>query len=166
MISDNVNLATIDLEDFYLGTPLPHSEFIRIPTRFIPPKVIAFYKLRQYIHKGALYCEILKTHCGLPQAGALSQERLFRHLEKHGYRQLSHSPSLFRKHDGSIRFALVVDDFAVVWKDKKSTTHFITTLRKLYTVKIDWEGYKYLGDDGYRNRPNRPTCHHINAGVH
>ena len=54
MISDNVNFATIDLEDFYLGTPLPHSEFIRIPTRFIPPKVVAFYKLRQYIHKGAL----------------------------------------------------------------------------------------------------------------
>ena len=25
MISDNVHLATIDLEDFYLGTPLPHS---------------------------------------------------------------------------------------------------------------------------------------------
>jgi hypothetical protein len=155
MISDNANFATIDLEDFYLGTPLPHSEFIRIPTRFIPPKVIAFYKLRQYIHNGALYCEVLKTHYGLPQAGALSQERLFRHLAKHGYRQLSHSPSLFRNHDGSIRFALVVDDFAVVWKDKKNITHFITTLRKLYTVKIDWEGSKYLGMDIAIDRTDR-----------
>ncbi len=45
MISDDIQLATIDLEDFYLGTHLPHAEYIRIPMKFIPPKVIAFYKL-------------------------------------------------------------------------------------------------------------------------
>ena len=83
MISDNIALATIDLEDFYLGTPLPHAECIRIPSRFIPPKVIAYYKLGQYLHKGTLYCAVLKIHYGLPQAGALSQGRLFLHLAKH-----------------------------------------------------------------------------------
>jgi hypothetical protein len=82
MISDDIQLATMDLEDFYLGTPLPHPEYIRIPTKFIPPKVIAFYKLKEFVHKGALYCAVLKTHYGLPQAGALSQERLFCHLAK------------------------------------------------------------------------------------
>jgi hypothetical protein len=137
MISDDINLYTIDLEDFYLGTPLPHAEYIRIPTRFIPPKVIAYYKLRPYIQKGALYCEVLKTHYGLPQAGALSQVYLFLHLAKYGYHQLKHSPSLFRNSDGSIRFAIVVDDFAVIWKDKQSIKHFIQTLRTLYTVKVD-----------------------------
>jgi hypothetical protein len=140
MISDNINLATIDLEDFYLGTPLLLAEYIRIPSRFIPPKVIAYYKLGPYLHKGALYCAVLKTHYGLPQAGALSQQRLFLHLAKHGYRQLEHSPSLFRNHDGSIRFSLVVDDFAVIWKNKSNIKHFIQTLRKLYTVKVDWAG--------------------------
>jgi hypothetical protein len=103
--------------------------------------------LKQFLHKGALYCVVLKTHYGLPQAGALSQQRLFRHLEKHGYHQLVHSPSLFRNLDGSIRFALVVDDFAVIWKNKSSIKHFIQTLRKLYTVKVDWKGSKYLGMD-------------------
>ena len=147
MISDDINLATIDLEDFYLGTPLPHPEYIRIPTRFIPPKVIAFYKLQKFIYKGALYCAVLKTHYGLPQAGALSQQRLFQQLAQHGYHQLTHSPSLFRNHDGSIRFSLVVDDFAVIWKDKPKINHFIQTLRKLYTVKVDWSGSKYLGMD-------------------
>ncbi len=47
MIFDDINLSTIDLEDFYLGTSLPHAEYIRIPIRFIPPKVIAYYKLKQ-----------------------------------------------------------------------------------------------------------------------
>jgi hypothetical protein len=155
MISDNINLATVDLEDFYLGTPLPHPEYIRIPTKFIPPKVIAFYKLKKFIYKGALYCAVLKTHYGLPQAGALSQQRLFRHLAEHGYHQLSHSPSLFRNHDGSIRFSLVVDDFAVIWKDKTKIKHFIQTLRKLYTVKVDWSGSKYLGMNIDIDRENR-----------
>ncbi len=100
-------------------------------------------------------CAVLKTHYGLPQVGALSQERLFHHLEKHGYRQLSHSQALFRNHDESIRFALVVDDFAVIWKQKTSIDHFIDTLRKLYTVKIDWEGPKYLGMNISVNRTHR-----------
>jgi hypothetical protein len=38
MISDKINLSTVHLEDFYLGTPLPHPEYIRIPTRFIRQK--------------------------------------------------------------------------------------------------------------------------------
>ncbi len=70
MISDNAEFTTMDLEDFYLGTSLPFPEFIRIPAKFIPKKVIAFYKLKQFIQKGALYCAVLvlKTHYGLPQA--------------------------------------------------------------------------------------------------
>jgi hypothetical protein len=155
MISDDVQFSTIVLEDFYLGTNLPRPEYIRIPTRFIPPKVIAHYKLQKYIKKNALYCAVLKTHYGLPQAGALSQERLFAHLAKHGYIQLAHSQSLFRNRDGSIRFSLVVDDFAVVWRDKASTMYFIQTLRKLYTVKVDWQESKYLGMDIAINRPKR-----------
>jgi hypothetical protein len=155
MISDNAAFSTIDIEDFYLGTPLPHPEFIRISTKFIPAKVIAFYKLKPFIHKGALFCMVLKTHYGLPQAGALSQERLFAHLEQHGYHQLFHAPALFRNKDGTIRFALVVDDFAVVWSSAASMQHFIATLRKLYTVKIDYRGSKYLGLDININRRHR-----------
>ncbi len=95
--------------------------------------------------KGALFCSVLKTHYGLPQAGALSQERLFAHLEQHGYFQLFHAPALFRNKNGTIRFALVVDDFAVVWSSKDDMDYFLQTLRKLYTVKVDFKGQKYFG---------------------
>jgi hypothetical protein len=155
MISDNCSFATVDLEDFYLGTTLPHPEYIRIPTRFIPKKVIDFYKLKKYLHKGALYCIVLKTHYGLPQAGALSQDRLFQHLEVNGYHQLFHAPALFRNQDGSIRFALVVDDFAVVWSSSNAMQHFLNTLRKLYTIKVDFQGLKYLGISIDICRPKR-----------
>jgi hypothetical protein len=53
-------------------------------------------------------------------------------------------------------FALVVDDFAVVWKDKTSVDRFIDTLRKLYTVTVDWDGSKYLG---MKISINRIQCH-------
>jgi hypothetical protein len=155
MISDDAHFATMDIEDFYLGTPLPHPEYIRIPTRFIPPKVIAYYKLQEFIQSGALYCAVLKTHYGLPQAGALSQQRLFEHLRNHGYHQLGQSQSLFRNNDGSVRFALVVDDFAVVWRTKRGIQHLIATLRKLYTIKVDWKGSKYLGMEIDINRTDR-----------
>jgi hypothetical protein len=90
MISDNAAFSTVDLEDFYLGTDLPHPEFIRIPVTFIPKKVLLFYSLEKFLHNGALYCMVLKTHYGLPQAGALSQARLFAHLEHHGYLLITH----------------------------------------------------------------------------
>ncbi len=155
MISDNAAFSTVDLEDFYLGTSLPHPEYIRIPVTFIPKAVLDFYLLQPYLHKGALYCVVLKTHYGLPQAGALSQKRLFDHLENNGYHQLFHAPSLFRNKDGTVRFALVVDDFAVVWSSQTAMTHFLQTLRRLYTVKVDYKGSKYLGMTININRRER-----------
>jgi hypothetical protein len=54
-------------------------------------------------------------------------------------------------------FSLVVDDFAVLWTNKRSTDHFITTLRQLlvYSIKINWEGTKYIGMDININRKKR-----------
>jgi hypothetical protein len=155
MISEDANLTTVDLTDFYLGTDLPHPEYIRIPRHMIPNKVIEFYALSSFFNNGALYCSVHKTHYGLPQAGALSQQRLFQHLAAHGYTQIPSSPSVFRNCDASIRFTLVVDDFAIVWKDKTAIDHFINTLTKLYQVKVNWEGSKYLGMSIRINRPKR-----------
>jgi hypothetical protein len=90
-----------------------------------------------------------------PQAGALSQQRLFKHLEANGYFQCPNTPSFFRNHDGSIRFSLVMHDFAVLWTNKLSMDHFITTLCKLYSIKINWEGTKYIGMDININRKKR-----------
>jgi hypothetical protein len=125
MISEDANWTTVDLTGFYLGTNLPHPEYIRIPRNLIPDNVIEFYELTSYLNNDALYCSVHKTHYGLPQAGALSQQRLFNHLAEHGYSQIPSSPSVFRNHKGTIRFTLVVDDFAVVWKDKTEVDHFI-----------------------------------------
>jgi hypothetical protein len=131
MISEDANFSTIDLTDFYLGTDLPHPEYIRIPIRLIPSNVIEVYKLKKVTTSNALLCSVHKTHYGLPQAAALNQQRLFRHLKKHGYNPLPSSPSVVRNNDGTIRFTLVVDDFAVLWTNQKSMNHFLYTLTEL-----------------------------------
>ena len=37
MISEDAQWSTMDLTDFYLGTDLPHPEYLRIPEAMIPP---------------------------------------------------------------------------------------------------------------------------------
>jgi hypothetical protein len=155
MIFENSNWSTLDLTDFYLGTDLPHPEYIRIPENMIPVVVTEWYGLRPYIHNHILYASVHKTHYSLPQAGALTQQRLFRHLHQHGYRKIADTPSCFRNNSGTIRFSLVVDDFAVVWTSKEGMNHLIHTLRKLYQVKVNWEGNKYLGVGIDVDRTNR-----------
>ncbi len=63
--------------------------------------------------------------------------------------------SYFHNHNGTVRFSLVVDDFAVVWSSKTDMNHFIQTLRQLYTVEVDWNGGKYLGMTIDINRKER-----------
>ncbi len=167
MISENANWSTIDLTDFYLGTDLPHPEYIRIPRHLIPFSIIEFYALEQFFSSNALYCSVQKTYYGLPQAGALSQQRLFRHLKMHGYVQIPSTPSVFRNAAGTIRFSLVVDDFAIVWTDQASIDHFIATLRKLYQVKVNWKGTKYLGMDTAIDRASKHiTLTMKHEGIH
>jgi hypothetical protein len=102
-----------------------------------------------------LFCSVHKTHYGLPQAGALSQQQLFQHLHQHGYDQLPSTPSVFRNKSGSIRFTLVVDDFGVVWTNQADLDHLIHTLTMLCQVKVDVAGSKYLGMDIRINRKKR-----------
>jgi len=121
----------------------------------IPERVRKLYILDQYTTSKAIYFSVHRTQYGLPHAGALSQQRLFEHLEQNEYSQCQHTPSFFRNKDGSVRFSLVVDDFAILWTNKQSMDHFIATLRQLYSVKINWEGTKYIGMDIDIDRKNR-----------
>ena len=45
-------------------------------------RVVKFYNLTQFVNSKAIYFSVHRTHYGLPQAGALSQQRLFKHLEQ------------------------------------------------------------------------------------
>ena len=144
-LSDDENLMVLDIKDYYLGTPLDTTEFISIDCKFIPEDCMIKYNLHQYVHNGRILHSVHKGMYGLPQAGALSQKQLVKHLETDGYYQSKLVPCLFIHRTNSIRFTLIVDDFLVKYKALQDAQHLITTLQKLYTLKIDMEAKKYIG---------------------
>ncbi len=82
IVSSNKKWRTLDIADFYLGTPLPPSryEYIRISLKMIPAEIMKRYQLYGLERSCFVYFEIRHCMYGLPQAGRLSQIRLIEHV--------------------------------------------------------------------------------------
>jgi hypothetical protein len=102
VISDNAHWMTIDIKDFYLGTPLLRPEYVRIPTRLLPPATIDNHNLQPYIANGSALFQVSKGMYGLPQAGLLAQQRLIEHLAAHDYVQTPTSCLFRHATDGTV----------------------------------------------------------------
>jgi hypothetical protein len=147
-VSDKKKWFTIDIKDFYLGTPLPETryEYIRIERKKLPPDSIAAHNLEPLFYNDAVYFQIRKCMYGLPQAGRLSQLRLISHLAKHGYHQSPNTPCLFQHETLDVTFCLVVDDFGVRYGTQSDADHLVATLRANdYELTINDTGDTYLG---------------------
>lgn len=145
VVSDDASVMTLDIKDYYLGTPLDTTEYIRIDCKFIPEDCMIKYNLHQYIHNGSVLHSVHKGMYGLPQAGNLSQKQLIKHLLPHGYYQSKQVPCLFLHTTNSIKFTLIVDDFCVKYKNIIDAHHLIETLKKLYILKVDMSAKKCIG---------------------
>ena len=49
---------SLDVKNYYLGTPMDDYEYMFIPINSIPEEIIAHYKLRDLVHNGRVYIEI------------------------------------------------------------------------------------------------------------
>jgi len=56
----NARFMTMDLANFYLGTPLDRPEYVQIKIDVIPKEFINEYDLMQFSHNGWIYFEITK----------------------------------------------------------------------------------------------------------
>ena len=96
VISTDSQWMTADITDFYLGTPLERPEYMRIHRKQIPQEIQTKYNLTSLWKDDQFMVKIVKGIYGLPQAGKLAQERLFKHLSEHGYYECPNTPCLFR----------------------------------------------------------------------
>ena len=87
---------TMDISNFYLGSPLPRPEFMRLPIRLIPDKIIQKYNLKQIEEDGTVYLKIVKGMYGLPQAGKIANELLIKRMRTAGYHPCQFTPGLWR----------------------------------------------------------------------
>ena len=136
---------TIDISDFYLDTPLPGKEYMRIPVKLIPACIMEQYQLAGLVHNGFVYIEISKGMYSLPQSDILANDCLQANLLEHGYKQATHTPGFFNHETRLVTFSLIVDNFSVKYVGEDHAQHFITTLQLLHHITIDWTGTKYCG---------------------
>ena len=136
---------SIDIKDFYLGTPMARYEYLRIPVKFIPLDIMEQYNLWSLVHNDHVMAEIRKGMYGLPQAGILAYLRLVKHLNSFGYHATANTPGLFRHRSRPVTFSLVVDDFGVKYIGDAHAQHLIDALRSLYTITTDWTDTLYCG---------------------
>ena len=144
-VSEDANLASADLKDFYLAEELERPEYLRIPLKLFTDKVLDELNLRQFIDRDCIYFEVVRTMYGLPQAGYLSQKGLVKHLNQAGYFEDPIVPMLFTHQSNGVSFCLVVDDFIIKYKQKSALDHLLNTLRAKYEVTVDDTCSKYLG---------------------
>ena len=142
----DAKFMTADIKDFYLGTPLPTTEYMTIKLDHIPSDVIAKYDMAKYASNGAVTVSVHKGIYGLPQAGKLAQDRLITHLAANGYHLAPHTPCLFKHESRNIAFTLVVDDFGIKYTKAEDADHLLHVLRQLYTMTEDRSHIqKYVG---------------------
>jgi hypothetical protein len=81
----------IDINNFYLNTPLERFEYMVINLSSLPQETIEKYDLIELSQDGKVYIKIQKGMYGFPQAGILANELLQRNLAKDGYRPTTHT---------------------------------------------------------------------------
>ena len=146
---------TMDVANFYLGTPMERPEYMRLPFKIIPQEIIDKYDLEQKFEDGLVYAKIHKGMYGLPQARLLANNLLSKRLVAAGYYQCQFTPGLWRHVWRPITFALVVDDFGIKVSGDVHANHLVKTLTKHYDVTINWKGELFVGiklEWDYKNR--------------
>jgi hypothetical protein len=126
--TEGAKYMCLDVNNFYLGTPMDYFEYMRIPIKLIPQEIIVQYNLLPLISDGHVYIEVQKGMYGLLQAGILTNQLLARRLAIHGYHQTKFTPGLWRHVTCPIQFALVVDDFGVQYVGREHSQHLIDAL--------------------------------------
>ena len=136
---------SLDIKDYYLGTPMNRYEYMRIPVADIPPDVMEQYHLADKVHNGYVLVEIRKGMYGLAQSGYIANVRLQKHLLKYGYKTAEHTPGLFTHESNGNTFLLVVDGFGLKYTGEENAQHLINALKDLYEITVCWEGDQYCG---------------------
>ena len=94
IVSEGARMLTLDLTDFYLGSILPHPEYMWLTRDQIPPDIQDRYMDTICWRGDRALVRIDNGIYGLPQAGKLAQDDLIPLLESGGYYQCRNTPLL------------------------------------------------------------------------
>jgi hypothetical protein len=121
-------MMMMDINNYYLGTPLPRFEYMKMLLSCFPMVRIQKYNINALAVNGWVYIEIRKGMYGLKKAGLLANQLLQTRLAPFGYYPARHTPGLWLHQTRPISFTLVVDDFAVKYIVKQHAEHLRNAL--------------------------------------
>ena len=137
---------TLDIKNFYLGTPMTYFQYIRVKREIIPQEVMDEYNFTIETD-GHVYFEIRRGMYGLKEAGIIAFKQLVNKLRPYGYEPMKHTPGFWRHTTRKTTFTLCVDDFGVKYFSKDDANHLINAVKDHYEVTTDWKGQLYIGMD-------------------
>jgi hypothetical protein len=141
----NARLATMDLKNFYLNTPLDRPEYVCIKLADIPQEFIDEYKLNKIARNSWIYFEMHRGMYGLPQAGILANKLLQDRLAEFDYYKAATTPGLWHHKWRPVMFALIVDDFAIQCVGDAHLDHLCQALKKHYEISEEIDGTHFAG---------------------
>jgi hypothetical protein len=135
----------MDIKNYYLGTPLPRFEYMKMVSSRFPEEIVQKYNLKALAVDGWVYIDIRKGMYGLKQAGLLANQLLQTRLAPFGYYPARHTPGLWLHKTWTISFTLIVDDFEVKYVGKQHAEHLWDALLRTYELTTDWTATVYSG---------------------
>jgi hypothetical protein len=143
--TEDAAMMMMDIKNYYIGTPLPRFEYMKMLLSRFPKEIIQKYNLNARAVDGWVYIEIRKGIYGLKQAGLLANQLLQTRLAPFGYYPARHTPGLWLHKTRHISFTLVVDDFPVKYIGKRHAEHLRNALLRTYELTTDWTAMVYSG---------------------
>jgi hypothetical protein len=136
--TEDAAMMIMDIKNYYLSTPLPRFEYMKMLLSRFPEEIVQKYNLNALAVDGWVYIEIRKGMYGLKQAGLLANQLLQTRLAPFGYYPARHTPGLWLHKTRPISFTLVVDDFTVKYVGKQHAEHLRNALLRTYELTTDW----------------------------
>jgi hypothetical protein len=142
---DAAAMMMMDIKNYYLGTPLPRFEYMKMLLSRFSEEIVQKYNLNALAVDGWVCIKIRKGMYDLKQAGLLTNQLLQTRLAPFGYYPACHTPGLWLHKTRPISFTLVVDDFAVKCVGKQHAEHLRHDLLQTYELTTDWTATVYSG---------------------
>jgi hypothetical protein len=140
--TEDASMMMMDIKNYYLGTPLPRFEYMKMLLSRFPEEIIKKYNLNALAVDGWVYIEIRKGMYGLNQAGLLAKQLLQTRLAPFGYYPARHTPRLWLHKTPPISFTL---DFTVKYVGKQHAEHLCNALLQTYDLTTGWKATVYSG---------------------
>jgi hypothetical protein len=134
--TEDAVMMMMDIKNYYLITPQPRFEYMKMMISRFPEEIIQKYNLNALAIDGWVYIEIRKGMYSLKQAGLLANQLLQTCLAPLGYYPARHTPGLWLHKTRPISFTLVADDSAVKYVGKQHAEHLWNALLRTYVLML------------------------------